>query len=207
MTSLRHLTEEQLLDAAEALEGSPAADDAARRHLAVCTECREQVDGVRRVLGVVQAVDVPEPSPLFWDHLSARIRETVSAESAPVAAPRRWWQRWGAPPWGLQFGVAAVVVLLAAVAVWQRSDVSSGIPPETAVLTQGADITSVAAPVDADDPSLTLLADLAGGLEWDEAMEAGISLEAGATDAVVADLSVDERVELHRLLTEALNAL
>ena len=36
--------------------------------------------------GGVAEVEVPEPSPLFWDHLSARVRDAVAAEPA-----RRWW--------------------------------------------------------------------------------------------------------------------
>lgn len=211
MTSMRHLTEAQLLDAAEAIESraelAPGADDSADVHLRACAECRQQVDDLRRIVGAVQSVDVPEPSPLFWEHLSARIRETVAAEPSPVAEPRPWWPRWAARPWAIEFGVAAVVALLVAVGVWQRPGSPTGGVSAPTELAEVAPVVAEVLPADADDPSLTLLVDLAGGLEWDEAMAAGISLDAGATDAVVAGLSLDERVELHRLLTEALNAL
>ncbi len=39
------------------------------------------------MMSVAAEVEVPEPSPLFWDHLSARVGEAVAAEQAP----RRSW--------------------------------------------------------------------------------------------------------------------
>ena len=55
-----------------------------------------------------------------------------------------------------------------------------------------------------DDPSFSLLGDLAGGMDWDSAAEAGIGMDVGASDTVVADLSQAERAELQRLLREAM---
>jgi hypothetical protein len=55
-----------------------------------------------------------------------------------------------------------------------------------------------------DDPSFSLLGDLAGGLDWDAAAEAGISMAPGAADTAVHELNDGERTELQRLLVEAL---
>jgi hypothetical protein len=55
-----------------------------------------------------------------------------------------------------------------------------------------------------DDPALALLADLSSGLDWDAALEAGLVPVDGTVDSVVFAMSVEERVELHRLLQEAL---
>jgi hypothetical protein len=60
--------------------------------------------------------------------------------------------------------------------------------------------------VAADDASLALLADLTGDLDWDDAMAAGISVRAGETDTVLADLTELERAELERLLNEAMRS-
>lgn len=45
-------------------------------------------DDVRDLIAEVKAAgDVPEPSPLFWNHLSARVRDAVAVE--PIR--RTWW--------------------------------------------------------------------------------------------------------------------
>jgi hypothetical protein len=57
----------------------------------------------------------------------------------------------------------------------------------------------------ADDPSLSLVADYGGTLEWDELREQmAVPAHTGAMDATVGDLNADERLELHRLLKEEL---
>ena len=55
-------------------------------------------------------------------------------------------------------------------------------------------------PVIADDASLSLVADLVTGLDWDAAVEAGLTTDLGIADDVVTQLSDDERRELHQLL-------
>ena len=50
--------------------------------------CRAEVEALRGVLREVRAVDVPEPSPLFWDHLSARVGDAIAREPAPARAAR-----------------------------------------------------------------------------------------------------------------------
>src|SRR4051794_12484868 len=62
-----------------------------RAHLVSCDECREQLSEVQAMLqDVTVAGAVPEPSPLFWDHFSAHVREAVDAQPIPAAMP--WWQ-------------------------------------------------------------------------------------------------------------------
>ena len=56
----------------------------------------------------------------------------------------------------------------------------------------------------ADDPSLSLLADLTESLDWDAATEAGFSVGMGAADRVADDLNESESTELRRLLNDAL---
>jgi hypothetical protein len=76
-------------------------------HLAACEACRTEVEGLRAVLARVRAVDVPEPSPLFWDHLAARVGDAIAREPGPAVA-RGWW----AP----RLGWAALAVIVTAAA-------------------------------------------------------------------------------------------
>src|SRR4051812_18263350 len=97
-----HLSPAELLDVAEG-----AAEEASSMHLGVCVTCRQQVADLRSMMGAAASMEIPEPSPLFWNHLSARIRERVAAED-PV--PNRWhvgWQSWRLVA---ALGVAVVVV-------------------------------------------------------------------------------------------------
>lgn len=184
-----HLTPEELLDLAEGTRPLSSVP-----HLSTCEECRRQLDDVRDVMATL-AVDVPEPSPLFWDHLSARVREAVTADVAPA---RPWFGvgRWS---WGLA-AVMSVAVLVIAVSVTLRTPPNVVHAPAVAEPT-GGDVGSAPA---GDDPSFSLLRDLAGGMDWDSAAEAGIGMDVGASDTVVADLSQAERAELQRLLREAM---
>lgn len=184
-----HLTPEELLDLAEGTRPLSSVP-----HLSTCEECRRQLDDVRDVMATL-AVDVPEPSPLFWDQLSARVREAVTAD----AAPARPWLGVGGWSWGLAV-VMSVAVLVIAVSVTLRTPPNVVHAPAVAEAT-GGDVGSAPA---VDDPSFSLLGDLAGGMDWDSAAEAGIGMDVGASDTVVADLSQAERAELQRLLREAM---
>jgi hypothetical protein len=75
-----HLQPDDLVDLAEGTRPEASAP-----HLASCAECRRQLADMRAMMSAAADVDVPEPSPLFWDHLSARVSESVSGEGAPRA--------------------------------------------------------------------------------------------------------------------------
>ena len=150
---------------------------------------------MRAILSAAAEVDVPEPSPLFWDHFSARVHEAVEAERANGVSRFRRWLSWpGVPLWA---GSLAVVVL--AVVIMTRGSVS-----ETPSTPRGSvDVVAESAPdvpVLADDASLSLVADLVTGLDWDAAVEAGLTTDLGIADDVVTQLSDDERRELQQLL-------
>jgi hypothetical protein len=99
---MSHLSrDERLL----ALDG--VLDAGRQAHLSACAACRTEVEGLRGVLARVRAVDVPEPSPLFWDHLAARVGDAIAREPAP-AVTRGWW----AP----RLGWAALAVAVTAAA-------------------------------------------------------------------------------------------
>ncbi len=76
-----HLTTEKLIDLAERTREESSAP-----HLQSCEACRHQLAVLRDAMSAAAEVEVcPEPSPLFWKHLSERVREAVAAEGAPQA--------------------------------------------------------------------------------------------------------------------------
>jgi hypothetical protein len=198
---VRHLSAAQLLDLVEG-----AADERSHTHLASCRDCRAQLDDARAAATLARGVEVPEPSPLFWDHLSSRVHDAVAAERAHGTASRTWWM-----PWRVAAALSAAALVIAvgltiapattpkvtspsAATVDDATIVRSGLPASAGALD---------APV-TDDPSLSFVADLASDLDWDAAAEAGFTTPAGAVDGVLPTLSETETVELQRLLTEAL---
>lgn len=97
-----HLTPEEWIAAAD---GGLAASRQA--HVAACPVCREEIARVGELLTRVAQADVPEPSPLFWDHFSSRVREATRQE--PVRPPRS-----AVAAWASLLAAAATVVF----AVW-----------------------------------------------------------------------------------------
>lgn len=193
-----HLNGEELLDL---LEGTRS--EASTPHLSTCEACRRELAGLRATMTTLAAVasnlEVPEPSPLFWEHVSTRVRDAIVADAA-TARPS-WtehWISWRA--WRVVAPAAACIVVLVAVAPMFQAEPDS-------VPTQESDAAvdpSVGAPVfGTDDPSWSLMADLAADLDWDAAADAGL-VAPGGVDRAIMDLGADERRELHRLLTEEL---
>lgn len=188
---MSHLSPEILIDVAEGTRPESGVP-----HLRTCAFCREQVAELRQTLATI-AVEVPEPSPLFWDHLSARVREATAAEAA------RSRSRWSVQrlPWRLATAVGAAVIVIAVSFTMKTTPERATVPFDTVAPVGGAGIEAVA-----DDPSLSLLADLAGDLDWDAAAEAGMTMVVGAADGALMELSGAERVELQRLLREAMSS-
>ncbi len=194
---MRHFTEVELLDLAE-----EARPEASAGHLATCEACRRQLMDLRSAITAAAAVDVPEPSPIFWEHLSMRVREVVNEEGRPSEAGRQL----GWPSWRAFVPIGAVLMLaLAGTIMWNPADepsTATNVPVAPEITGTAADARDIAYPM--DDQSLTLLADLTSDLDWDAASEAGLAPVTGAVDDVVTSLSGGERRELHRLLQEAL---
>src|SRR5579871_7043009 len=82
---MAHLTPEQFVDIAE---GTVAEGDVS--HLSACAVCGRQLAEMRALMAEAADVEVPEPSPLYWDRLSARVRDAVAHEAE---RPRSWKER------------------------------------------------------------------------------------------------------------------
>jgi hypothetical protein len=185
---MAHLTSAELVDLAE-----DARHAASAPHLAECDRCRRQLADVRGMMAAARAADVPEPSPLFWDHLSARVREAVAAEPPPRSAAffGSWWLRAAA-------GLAVSAVIAAAVV----SSIARRTPDRQAPALVQEHPDSSALLGQGDDPSLDLVADFSRTLDWDDLREQ--LLGSGKIDAGVGELDGAERRELGRLLKEEL---
>jgi hypothetical protein len=181
---MRHLTPEQMLDV---VEGTRPRTDFP--HVDACPECAARLDAISQMMAVAAEVDVPEPSPLFWDHLSGRIRDRV-AQDANRGWPTFAW------PWRMAIAAAAAAVLVLAVGLALRR----GAPPLPDNPAAVADATFEATVTIDEDPALALLADLSADLDWDAASEAGIVPAHGAVDHVLVGLTDEERTELQRIL-------
>jgi hypothetical protein len=193
---MSHLSrDERLL----ALDG--ALDAGRQAHLSACEACRTEVDGLRGVLARVRAVDVPEPSPLFWDHLAARVGDAIAREPAPAVA-RGWW----APRLG--WAAFAVVVTAAAAGYLSRP---TRVPEAPAVAAHTAATPGEAVPasgeglsVDVDAPFaddgwalITAVAEDGGA---DETFAPGV----GEAELAISSLTADERMALAGELSAAL---
>jgi hypothetical protein len=194
---MSHLTrDERLL----ALDG--ALEPARLAHVAACPACRTDVEALGHVVARVRAVDVPEPSPLFWDHLAARVGDAIAREPAP-ARERGWWSS------RLAWAAAALVVAAAGGGFVARSRTPPPAPavahvaatnPSTAPASEVA-ATSVPS-LDADAPledSWALIAAMV-----DDANAEALAPQAGQSELSISALSDDERTALARELAAEL---
>ena len=177
-----HLSPDEFVDALD--DALPAARAA---HLDACDRCQGEVAELRAALGDASAVPVVEPSPLFWDHFSARVAHAVEAEAKPA---RRWWQ----PVWRPVAGVAAVAAMVLAVAPQPGPD--TGTSPSS--VTMVSDAGSLAPE---DDGSWEFVVGLSADLAFDDVREAATPA-AGTADEAIAELTAEQRAALVRLLRQ-----
>jgi hypothetical protein len=79
----KHLSPEEFVDALEGTASSVSAT-----HLRECESCRAELADMRSVLDDARAVEASEPSPLFWDHFSARVKGATLQEPSRAAGRR-----------------------------------------------------------------------------------------------------------------------
>ena len=206
---MTHLLDTEFVEFAEGT--LPAARAS---HLDGCAECRAQAEAVSAALREVTAVEMPEPSPLFWDHFSTRVRDEVAHEVPDQA-----------PSW-VTVGIRVLMPLVAAVAVvigvfsgallprWMQgtrpdarltsshatADAGIAVPPPVT----GLELDSTTA-VDPQNAGVwdTLTA-AASDMSVDEAHAAGMGVRPGAVDHAVEHMNQAELTELGRLLKDEL---
>lgn len=193
----KHLDESELVDW---LDGTLAA--ARRHHVHECERCRIAAEDLSRMVHTAHADDVPEPSPLFWDQLSDRVRLAVANEPSPRPA---FWQLLTMPPVQAA-GAAAAIVILASVLVWRTNLGSPSVPTDRTSLTTAAMIDDVTGDDAADDleqdEAWALVRAMADDLEADDLDNEGVGGQVGSADHLALRLTERERVEFARLLEE-----
>jgi hypothetical protein len=99
---MKHMTEEELIAYREG-EASQRAEITG--HLAVCKECRAEMERIDAVLAALDTLPVPDPGADYgrrvWQQIAPRLAER----------PMRWWQTWLEPRrLGALGGVAALII-------------------------------------------------------------------------------------------------
>jgi anti-sigma-K factor RskA len=177
-----HLRQDEFIDAIE-----HRLDAARQAHLDTCTECRANVHALDMTLQDVRSVEQPEPSPLFWDHFSERVRAATALETPETNTP--WWHP---DVWLKPAGVVAAAVAAALLLLVLRPAPSKGELPTT----ESAAL--VAAP---DDGSWGLVIGLASELDAADVREVAKPSE-GTADAMIAELTAAQRRALAQLLKD-----
>jgi len=184
---MSHLTERELVDV---IDGVLPADR--RAHLDACAACRGDLASLRETLDAVLTVDVPEPSPLFWEHFSARVCEGVNnltVERAPWYHAGLNW-KWAAP--------ALVAIVLVVAGVWRWSPPAAEHDANAdvfAAFDAGSDLG------DADgDEAWAVVRTIASETSLEDVTEASLATNPGSAERAAQLLTLEERRELYRLL-------
>jgi len=184
-----HLTPEELIDIAEGTRREPS-------HLGACDLCRRRVADLRAAMSIAAGVDVPEPSPLFWSHFYARVRDAVAGEPARTG----WsalWARFRVP---LAIGLGPAMIVFGVLGARLMAPRGAVTPPSMVFV---ASAPNAEAPLP-DDDSFAVVAELTGAIDAETAREAGLAGE-GSAEHAVTHMTGSELRELRRLLKEEMN--
>jgi hypothetical protein len=207
---MRHLSRAEFI---ELIEQSPALSADRVHHAATCAQCRAERDALQPVLARCAEDDVPEPSPLFWDHFSTRVADAVRQETSPAdASAGRGWVRSPVTSWAI---AGTMALLLIVTVVWRTTlyapvhergvSVASGadgqmLPPATPI--EGVPVPS---DLDADsDAAWAVVRAAADDLRWDEVHAAGLTAGPDAAEGLALEMTVEERAELVVVVSEEL---
>jgi hypothetical protein len=191
---MTHLSRAEFVD----LIDSPVSLPADRaRHVETCAQCRDEAEKLRAMRALAAEDEMPEPSPLFWDHFSARVTEELRRE--PLPAPRA---RWSPVPFATWAAAGMVVLLLISTAIW-RTTLHAPAPHMPAQVSGPSDLATVEPVDDLDnDEAWAVVRAATADLVWEDAHEAGLTPRPGEVENEALQLNAAERVELERLLDE-----
>jgi hypothetical protein len=202
---MSHLSDIELVDFID--EDLPPGRAA---HVDRCESCRARVASLRETISRTSEVDIPEPSPLFWEHFGARVRESVNAAEIEQPAGRFEWLRSPVAKWAAS-GAFVAFVLMATMwpataptvktpAVGPVAQLASPAAPSEPVAPDAA-IDMGNAMGDPDrDAAWALVRTVADDASWDDVVGAGLAAAPESTDLAARTLSAPERAELVRLL-------
>ena len=182
----------------DVLDGS--AEDTTAAHVAECAVCQATLAEVRLTLAAAAEAEVPEPSPLFWSQVNARVRGALDGTTQHGATGWWAWLRFDVivPLAGMALIVAALTNAVGRVPTSRSAARPGGEGAEATVVTATAEEPA------SGDGALELMLDLAAtlpGSEWDT-----FGLAALPDLGVVAQsLSHDEQHALVVLLQAAVD--
>ncbi len=192
---MAHLSPVALIDLAEG-----RATAAQRRHADACAACRASAAELNELMSLAATDRTPDPSPLFWDHLSARVRDAVRQDPQP----KPWWHL---PVWRwAPVSIAAIVVVTAGIGLLNRSNGAR--PTDGLTLTPAtmsawpAQSEGLAAEEPVEDGAWWLMSQLATDVVFDEVAAPQLAPSPGSADRAADQLSAADRAELARLLKE-----
>jgi hypothetical protein len=144
--------------------------------------------------------DIPEPSPLFWEHLSQRIHDAVAAEPVPS---RAWFSRFHVA-WAGGIIAAAAMVVLAVTVSMRHAPGGPGFGPGSGEQTPVADVAAAgnSLPPLEDDASFAVMGELASEIDFDQAGAAGLTIAPGAVEDALNQMSDDEQRAVVELLRQ-----
>lgn len=188
---MTHLTPDEVIDAVE-----ETLAPARLAHLTTCEKCRTETDAVAAMLREAQSVSVFEPSPLFWDHFSARVRASVAAEAGRRAHSRRWFE------WPVLVPFGALAVLTVALVSSLPTSVRPVAPTTLGEQASGTEIADEAE----NEERWAMMFDLVGDIDLDVVVDSGLLGRPGTAEQVLVHLTSTEQEELVRLLRQELRA-
>ena len=174
-------------------------------HVQTCVACRAQAETLRETLARASRIDAPDPSPLFWDHFSNRVRDAIAPERP--AAP--WVGLRALRP--IPLALAAAVATFATFLALHRLP-APVVPPAAANIVSSSPGVAAVPPSPgpgsesdlANDEAWNLISAVASGVELEEAHAAGFGVRPGEIDRAVGEMTPVERTVLGRLLRQEL---
>jgi hypothetical protein len=201
---MTHLSEIELVDLAE---NEAALDSQRAAHVETCASCREQLDALRSMLQESRSVDVPQPSPLFWEHMSMRVRDEIAAKPATVRTGWNWIGMRGLVP----FAAAAALIVAVGSGVLLMRAARNGNPGTPAAGERIGAALVLPAPArpdgtpDSENAEVwAVLTAAASDVAFEDARAAGMHVMPATIEHAVQGLTEAELAELGKLLQSEL---
>lgn len=190
---MTHLTPDAMVDAVEGV-----LDSTGHAHLDACAACRGEVDRLSATLSESRSVAVPEPSPLFWEHFSQRVRTAIAEE--PDARVWPLWLRW---PVLAPLAALGLLVIALMTAVPRVPDTALELASTAATTNDPPSVADPEAEL-AMDSAWAFIEESVGPLDVETAQQAGIAASLGEAERAALHLTDAEQVELVKLLEQEL---
>jgi hypothetical protein len=188
---MTHLTPDEIIDA---VEHTLAPDR--RAHLASCADCRKETADVAAMLREAESVATFEPSPLFWDHFSDRVRRAIADDGAAPARNRRWFD------WPVLAPFASLALLVLALV----SSMPRWVTPVDHLTNETRPVGTEPSDGADNEDRWAMMFDLVGDVDFDSVVDSGLLGRPGTAERALVHLTSGEQEELVRLLREELRS-